>query len=167
MVKGIHRDPGTSHRARETRARLDAYVMHAGRSIGPSLMLESIWNFRGYILNESSAQGDVEQLWAAADCHQRNFHLLRGAHQRNLGVVAREVRFAARGTSGLSIKRRLYIFAAGEQDPVDARENFRDCVSAGKRGNYKWYEPCTFQRGDVSGVQSYAMRISVGGVCRR
>jgi hypothetical protein len=82
-------------------------------------------------------------------------------------MIASEVRFTAVRTSGLSVKRRFYIFAAGEKDAVHPGQDFGDCVSAGERRNDEWYEPCTFKSFHVGAVESYAMRISVGGVGRR
>ena len=82
-------------------------------------------------------------------------------------MIAREVRFAAVRTSGLSVKRRFYIFAACEKNAVYPGENSGDCVIAGERRYDKWYEACTFKRFHVRAVESYTMRFSVGGVGRR
>jgi hypothetical protein len=141
--------------------------VNSRRAVGSVLVLESIWHFGGYILNEGAAERHVEKLRPAADRHERELHFPRGADQGNLGMIAGEVRFAAVRTSGLSVERRFYIFAACEKDAVDAGKNPGDCVIAGERRNDEWYEACTFKCFHVRAVESYAMRFSVGGIGRR
>jgi hypothetical protein len=57
----------------------------------------------------------------------------------------------------LSIKRRLYIFAASEQDAVDPVEDRVDSLLSSEWGNDDWYDACTFKSGDVCVVESYTM----------
>ena len=105
-------------------------MMDTRRSVGPVFMLESIWDFGGYILNQGSSKGDVEKLRTAADCKEWKLHLSRGLNERDLGFVACEVGFAAMRRTGLSIQRRLYIFAACEEQPVNAGEDRANCTVA-------------------------------------
>jgi hypothetical protein len=102
-------------------------------------MLESVWNFRGYILNESAAECHVQELGTTADCEQRQPHLARCLNESYLGFVAGEVGFTAMRRSGLSIQRRFYIFAAGEKQPVHAGQNRIYGIVGGERRNDEWY----------------------------
>ena len=63
--------------------------------------------------------------------------------------------------SGLSIERRLYIFAAGEEQTIHARENGFNGIVTGKRRNDEWYQSCTFECSDVCAVESHTMKLAV------
>jgi hypothetical protein len=130
-------------------------------------MFQSVWHFGGYILDESSTEGDVEELGSAADRKEWQFHLLGGPNESDLGFITCAVWLAAVRRTGLSIQRRLYIFAAGEKKSVDAGENRADGIVAGQRWDDKWYQSCTFKCGDVGGVESHAMKVLVAGISGR
>jgi hypothetical protein len=139
-------------------------MMDTRRSVGPVFMLESIRDFGGYILNQGPSKGDVEKLRTAADCKEWKLHVSRGLNERDLGFVACEVGFAASRRTGLSIQRRLYIFAAGEEQPVNAGEDRANGTVAGKRWHDEWYQSCTFECSDVGAVEPDAMELSVAGI---
>ena len=138
--------------------------MDTRRSVGPVFVFQSIWNFGGYILNERPSEGDVEDLRTTADREEGQLHVARGLNEGDLGIVTCKVGFAAMRRTGLSIKRRFYIFAAGEKHPVYAGENGMDGIAAGKRRDDEWYQSCTFKCSDVGAVESHAMRFLIAGI---
>ena len=141
--------------------------MDTRRPVGTVFMIQSVWHFGGYILNQSAAECDVEELRAAADRKDGQIHVLGGPNESDLRFVTRDVRFAAVHGTGLSIQRRLYIFAACEKQSVDTGENLVDGIVAGKRWDDEWYQSCTFKCGDVCAVESHAMKFLIAGISGR
>ena len=141
--------------------------MDTRRPVGTVLVFQSIWNFGGYILNECPAEGDVEKLRPAADRKQGKLHVPGGLNEGDLGFVTCKVGFAAMRRTGLSIKRRFYIFAPCEEQRVYAGENRTDGIVAGKRRDDEWYQSCTFKCSDVSAVESHAMKFLIAGIGSR
>jgi hypothetical protein len=107
-------------------------------------VLEGSWNLRGNVLEKRSSEGDVEQLRTAADREQGTVVAPGGEHERNLRRVSREIARPAFLAPGLSIKRRLYIFAAGQEYAICAGDDSVDCIFVGERGYDDWYDPCYF-----------------------
>ena len=130
-------------------------------------MLESIFDFGGYILNQCAPKRDIEELRPAAYREHRNLHVTSCLNQRDLGLVAGEVGFATTRRSGLSIKRRFYIFAAGEEKAVNAGKNRLYRFVSRKRRHDEWYQSCTFECGDVRAVQSHTMKLVVACIGSR
>ena len=120
MMQRVHCDVRLTDCFRELRSFLQGDIVNACRPVFPRIVAKSIWNFRGYILNQGSSEGHVQQLWTTADRQDRKAHFARCLHECDLGAISGEVGFTAFWRSGLSIKRRLYIFAAGEKQSVHA-----------------------------------------------
>ena len=168
MVKGVHRDSGIAYRFGQPRPLVDRYFVDTRGTVCPVFMLESVWNFGGYILDQRSAERDVEQLGSPADCQQGKPQIARGLDESDLGSVASDVGFAAVRRPGLSIQKRLYIFAAGEQQSVHPGKNCVDCIVTRKRRNDEWYQSCTFKCGNVGTVESHTMKFLIACIrgCR-
>ena len=132
--------------------------MDTRRPVGTVLVFQSIWNFGGYILNECPAEGDVEKLRPAADRKQGKLHVPGGLNEGDLGFVTCKVGCAAMRRTGLSIKRRFYIFAARKEETVNAVENCSDGILTREGWYDDWYDACTFECGDVGIVEPHSMR---------
>ena len=146
----------------ESRPGVDRHFVNARCPILAGLMPESVWNFGGYILNQSSSEGDVQQLRSATDGKNRETHLASSFHECDLRMISRNVGFTAFRRSGLSIERRLYIFAAGEKQSVHAGKNYVYGFVTRQRRDDNWYEPCTLECIDIRIVEPDAMGISIG-----
>jgi hypothetical protein len=164
VMERIHGDLRLADRLREARPGFDRYIVYPGCAIITNLVGESIWNFGGYILNERSSECDIQQLRAPADCENRQSHFPGGLYERDLGVISRDVGFMAFRRSGLSIQRRFYIFAAGEQQSVYAGKNCVYGFITLERRDDNWYEPCTLECIHVRIVEPDAMGISIAFV---
>ena len=145
MMERIHDNARFAYRIRDSRAGVDRDVMHAQGALVVSIVLEGTRNFRWNVLYQRSTQGDVENLRAAADCEYRLAELSRRSNQRNLGPVAILVRRTTFLCPGLSIKRRIYIFAPRENETVDTGNDRAGSRVIAERRNYQWYEPCTLE----------------------
>lgn len=78
-------------------------------------------------------------------------------HKSYFSVVAEAVHCAQALVPRLSVKCRIDIFTAGEDETVDDGHDAARGVGAGKRRNDDWYEPCYFQSGDIGSVEPNAM----------
>ena len=120
MVQRIDSDFRCAEGVGDSRAGVDVNVVNASRAVVTAVVVERSRNLGGDILNESSAQCDIQDLRSAAD-RQDWFSKLAGrADQRDLGPVARFIGYAALRGPGLSVKRRLDIFAPGQDKAVDS-----------------------------------------------
>ena len=164
VMERVHRDVRFADRLCEPRPGLDRHIVDPGCAILTNFVRKSIWNFGGYILNERSSECDIQQLRASADCENRKSHFLRSLYERDLGVISRDVGFVAIRRSGLSIQRRLYIFAAGEQQSVHAGKNRVNAFITRQRRDNDWYEACTLECIHVRIVEPDAMGISIAFV---
>ena len=73
-------------RPRRERARLQPHLVVAERARGVQVV--AVADRVGQVLDEGAAEGDVQQLHAAADAEHRHLALERGAGQRDLEGVA-------------------------------------------------------------------------------
>lgn len=121
-------------------------------------MTERVRDFGWNVLDERASQRDVQELWTAANRQNGKTPLSRRLYQGDLGFVPADVGSAALGTSGLSIKRRFYIFAARKEETVNAVENCSDGILAREGWYDDWYDACTFECGDVGIVEPHSMR---------
>jgi hypothetical protein len=75
------------------------------------------------VLEQAAAEGDVEQLVAAADADDRQVEAQRGLHHPQLAQVLAEVRIVELGAPGLAIERGVQVGeAAADQHAVGAGE---------------------------------------------
>jgi hypothetical protein len=135
-------------------------VVNSRRTILFRIVIQRSRYLAGDVLEESSAERDIENLGAPAYGENRSAGFLRRLDESDLRAVPLDVRWTASVSSGLSIQRWLYIFAASEKQSIHARQ---DCVGgfiACERRYDEWYEACTLQCRDVRVVQPHAMRIS-------
>ncbi len=102
-------------------------------------------NFRWYVLDESSPEGNIEKLWTTADSQKRLAKLSGSLNQRDFGFIARSIGRAAFFSSGLSVEGRIDIFAPSQKQPVDASEYRASVLRGSKWRDDHWYEACTLQ----------------------
>jgi len=121
-------------------------------------MTERVWNFGRDVLNQRAAQGDVQQLRSAADCEEGKAPNVCCLDQGDLRPVSLEIGNPALGAPGLSIERRLYIFAACKEETVDSIKYEVDGIFARERWYNYWYDACTFECGDVCVIEPYSVR---------
>jgi len=80
-------------------------------------VLERAGNVVRYVLDEGAAQGDVQDLCAAADREHRQVALDRACHQFEFERVA-VARALVRVVGLLAVQPRVHVRTAGEQEPV-------------------------------------------------
>ena len=106
------------------------------------VVIESARHACGDILDQCSAERDVQKLGSAANCKNRFSGLARRAHKRYFSFIALPVHRAEPLVRLLSIKIGIDIFAAAEQKPV-YRVHYSLRGRRVREGrNYDWYEAC-------------------------
>src|SRR5689334_2003690 len=93
------------------------------------------------ILNQRSAEGDVEQLWPATNCKNWLAGLARGLHQRYLSIITTPVHSAQSLVPRLAVQFGIDVLAAGEQEPIDRLHYSPRDSHVCHRRHDKWYEP--------------------------
>ena len=127
-------------------------------------MLERAWNLDGYVLVKSSAERDVEDLRTPADGQYGLPKLACRSNQSDLRSVPPDVGWLALCNPGLSVERRFYIFAPGQEQSVDPGKYRKGGSVSGERWDDDWYKPCILEGRDVGAVEPDTMRPAEGGV---
>ena len=84
------------------------------------------------VLHEAAAEGDVQQLGAAAHAQHRQPSFERGADQRQLPLVAVGLGLAQLGMRVLAVERRVGVGAAGHHQPVETADHVDGVGVAGE-----------------------------------
>ena len=75
------------------------------------------------VLHQRAAEGDVQQLRAAAHAQHRQASIERGADQRQLPLVAARLDLAELGMRILAVQRRIGVGATGHHQTVEAADH--------------------------------------------
>ena len=142
MMKRIHRDAGSTDGRRDERAWLDYHVVCPLVPCVVSIVRKRVRNARWNVLNQRASEGDVQNLWSAANGKDRFSGLARRQHKRYLSLVSQAVCRSRVFISLLSIKIRVDIFASGQDKSIDGRDDASCSRRAGQWWNDDWYEPC-------------------------
>jgi len=115
MVRRVHFQISAAERGREPRtlAYVDGMRAHIARTV--QRVGKSGRSFARNVLNQRSAQCDIENLQAATDGEGRNRHCLRRHDEGDLAAIAGGVRRIRFGMWRGAISRRIDILSASEQ----------------------------------------------------
>lgn len=109
------------------------------------------------VLDQRSAERDIQELRTAANCKNGLSGLARGVHKSYFSLVAEAVHSPKTLVSRLSVECGIDIFTAGEDESVDDGHDAARSVRAGERRNDDWYEPCYLESGDIGSVEPNVM----------
>jgi hypothetical protein len=98
-------------------------VVYALASCCLCIVIDLLTDLRRNVLNEGSAQRDVEDLNPATDRERRNPARGGGAREGQLTLVAQVVRSAGRRVPRFAEVRRVYVFASGQHEALDRVED--------------------------------------------
>ena len=113
------------------------------------------------VLNQRSAERDVQNLDAAADREHGNPPSFRFNDEAGFGCIARGVYGAYFFVAPFSVTRRIDVLTASENQAGDGIEHCSRGAIAGERRNDEWYEPCTFEGGHVGGGKANTTGIAI------
>lgn len=106
------------------------------------VMIERARNASGDILNQRSAERNVQQLGPAANCKDRLSGLARRVHKRYFSFIALTVHRTEPLVAWLSIQIGIDILATREQEPVDRVDYSLGGRCVRQWRNDEWYEAC-------------------------